>query len=81
MSRRPKLKKNTSLEQWRIIFLCRLFRLIIIWLVAVFSLAVLCGLHVISLTYGSSGVLAGTTGGVFGLFAITLRWLFQKRPH
>lgn len=79
MSHPPRSTKNSSLEQWRIVFLCRLFWLSIAWLIAVFSLAILSGSHVIVVPYGVPLFFAGTTGGVFGLFSFPLRWLFQKQ--
>ncbi|MDQ1728641.1 MAG: hypothetical protein QOD33_766 [Pyrinomonadaceae bacterium] len=77
----PSRSLSTSLEEWRIIFLCRLFWLSVAWLIALFTLAILSGLNVIVLPYGLPLFCAGTTGGVFGLFSFPLRWLFQKQTR
>ncbi len=78
MSDLPPIQKSSTLEQWRIIFLCLLFGLSVACLIAGFTLTILIGLHVLVLPYGSPMFFAAPAVGVFGLFKIALRWLFPK---
>jgi len=82
MSHPPRSRKITSLEQWRIVFLNRLYWLIVAWIIALFSLAILSGLTVIVLPSGLLPVLfGGASLGLFRLFGISQTWLFKDKTH
>lgn len=82
MSRRSSSQKKPSLEQCQLALIGRLYWLVVAWLIAVFTLAILSGLHLIVLPSGLLHVLfGGTSFGLFRLFSISQRWLFQIKPY